>query len=451
MESGGAERARPVAAILDERPLTALQFRVVILCALVALFDGFDIQAISFAAPAISREWGIPAENFGLIFSTGIMGMIGGLLLQGPIADKVGRRPLIIVSVATFGAASLLTAFTGNITELVITRVVAGLGMGAALPNVIALTGEFSPARLRARLIVIMNAGLPIGGFLGGLISGPLIQQFGWQSIFLVGGAGPLILLVMLILLLPESPPFLATRNSPAAKRRLSDLLDVLSIKAGEAALEPAKREEGFSLALLFRSGRARNTSLLWVVFFANMLLFYFLVGWLPTLLTEAGLPITRAVLVLAGLNLGTVLGGFVLGYFADKVGTGRTLFVTYACSVVLFAALGLGGSLEFAMLALLGGLLGICIGGAQLLLNAMASELYPTEMRSSGVGAAGMSGRVGAVTGPIVGGLLVAQGVGINTLYLLLVVPAVLAGVSVLGMRSGDAAGKRSGEAAPA
>ena len=345
---------------------------------------------------------------------------------------------MLLATVAIFGCASLATAFTSTASELVFTRLVAGLGMGAALPNAISLTGEFSPARLRTRLIVIMNAGLPVGGFVGGLLSGPMIEHLGWRSIFIVGGVGPLLLLVLIFVGLPESLPFLAQRTGSDARARLSKLLERLRIMPDEVDLDSQakERESGFSLALLFREGRARNTGLLWVIFLANMLLFYFLVGWLPTLLTQSGLPLTQAVLVLAGLNLGTVVGGFVLGWFADKIGTQRTLFGTYVCSMVLFAFLGGGSGLAFAVIALLGGLLGLCIGGAQLVLNAAAAELYPTEMRSSGVGAAGMAGRIGAVIGPILGGILMANGVAINMLYLLLVVPAAIAGVSVLAMR---------------
>jgi AAHS family 4-hydroxybenzoate transporter-like MFS transporter len=424
---------------LDGRPLCGLQIGVIVLCGLVAVFDGFDIQAISFAAPAIGREWGLPKEAFGFIFSTGIIGMIAGLLLQGMIADKVGRRPMVLGTVALFGAATLATAFASSITDLVAMRLIAGIGMGAALPNVIALTGEYSPFRLRARLIVLMNAGLPLGGFLGGVVSAPLIENFGWRSIFVAGGAAPLLVLPILFWLLPESLPFLALEKRRGARVELNRLLQRLKINPSDVAPQSAARmvKPGSAPMLeLFRKGRARNSILICLMFFANMLLFYFLIGWLPTLLTQSGLLIAQAVLVSAGLNLGSVVGGFALGWSTDRNGPRPTLLGTFIVATVLFLLLGANAGWAFGAVALLGGLLGLCIGGAQLVLNAVSAQLYPLELRASGVGTASMAGRVGAVIGPITGGLLMAMGLSAQSLYLLLVIPAAIAAGCAMALR---------------
>lgn len=446
---------RPTAEqLLDSRPVGGVQIGVIALCALVAVFDGFDIQVISFAAPAIGREWGLPKEAFGFIFSTGVIGMIAGLLVQGMIADKIGRRPMVLMTVALFGAASLASAFASSVGGLVATRLVAGIGMGAALPNVIALTGEYSPARLRARLIVLMNAGLPIGGFIGGLVSAPLIEHFGWRSVFVAGGAAPLVLVPVLFWLLPESLPFLALGRRRGDREQMLRVLHRLGISPDEIVAQPASRSEGpvaAPMVELFRHGRARNSALLCLIFFANMLLFYFLIGWLPTLLTQSGMPIGKAVLVSAGLNLGSVVGGLVLGWSADRIGTRPTLLATFISATILFGLLGANIGWSFAAVALLGALTGLCIGGAQLVLNAVAAQLYPIELRASGVGTAAMAGRVGAVAGPITGGILMAKGLSPETLYLLLAGPAALAACCAFAMRLGKGRDTSGGSAAVA
>lgn len=430
---------RTINEILDDRTVSGLQWQVVGLCGLVAIFEGFDIQSISYAAPAIGREWGIPKEAFGFIFSVGIGGMLLGLLLQALIADKLGRKPLILVSVALFGVVTIAAGLASTMTELVMSRLIAGLGMGAALPNVIALTSEYAPARLRVRLIVLMNIGIPVGGLLGGLISAPLIEMLGWRSIFLVGGFGPLLLLPLLLIALPESLPFLAASRRRGALARFHSLLGRLGIDPAQVATSVAPVRGGLSLVQLFREGRARNTIFICLTFFINLLTFYVLMAWLPMLMTQSGLPLGKAVLVSAGLNLGSIVGGFVLGWFADKSGARLTLFGTYLCTMMLFLLMGGGFSWSFGAIALLAALLGLCLGGAQLVLNAAAAEFYPLEMRASGVGTAAMVGRVGAIAGPIIGGLLLANGVAAETLYLLLAAPAMLAGVSAFAMQKGN------------
>lgn len=419
------------ASPFDGRPISGLQRRVFLFCGLVTMFDGFDVQSISFAAPAISATLDIPKEAFGLLFSTGIVGMLLGLILQGPIADRWGRRPMIILSVAAFGVATLLTAGASSILELAATRLLAGLGLGAALPNAIALTSEYAPARARTRLIVAMNAGLPIGGFLGGLLSAHLIDAFGWRSIFIVGGFGPLLLVPLLWFRLPESLILLAARGQLGKTNAL-----LADAGIDEAIFEPmGPRAARFPIVSLLREGRTRDTLLLWAMFILNMFLFYFLIAWFPTLLSSAGLPVERAILVAAGLNLGSVIGGLLLGWLADRGGTRVALASAFGLASSAFLVLAFAGFSTFLPHMILAGLLGLSIGGAQLVLNAVAVGIYPPEMRATGIGVAGAMGRGGAIAGPIIGGVLLGNRMTIDMLYGLMAVPALLTLVVALSL----------------
>lgn len=416
--------------------MVPVQYRVAILCGLVAIIDGFDVQSIAFAAPSITQEWGVSAESFGVVFSAGLFGMLIGVVLQGPIADRIGRKPVILGSVFVFGLLTLATGFAQNIAQLLALRIAAGIGMGAAVPNFIALTGEYAPERIKSRMIVAMNAGFPIGGFLGGLTSAALVGEFGWRSIFYVGGIVPLLLLILLYFKLPESILFAADRsmrrNEPIVGGHVAKMLNMFArsgekIDANTISWESEKvSAQGFGR--IFDDGRAAGTVFLWAACFCSLILFYFLVSWLPSLLVQAGLPQERAIVAAAILNFGSVIGGFVLGWLSDKMGPPRILFFNYILAGLACIAFGLSIDSDLIVVASLAALLGFCCGGGQLMLNAMGAMFYPTAIRSTGLGAAGMAGRAGSLTGPVVGGALLGAGMTISTLFAWLALPAAIA-----------------------
>ena len=419
----------------------SFQGAIVGLCALVAMLDGFDTQAIAYVAPSIADAWAIESAGFGPIFGAGLMGLTIGALVFSPLADRFGRKAIILLCVVLFGICSLLTASAQSMNDLLMFRVLTGIGLGGAMPNIIALTNEYAPARLKATLVTVMFCGFPLGSTLGGFISVPLIQAHGWQSVFLVGGVAPLALVPLLFLYLPESIRFLATR--PGSERAVQRILTKIDANASvETFIAAVRAESGplgqrrrFPVFALFHEGRARKTSLVWVAFFTNLLVMYFLVNWLPSLIRSAGFPLDVAILSTALLNLGGVVGGIVLGQLIDRRNPYLILGSAYAAAAVFIALIAYAGSnvtslLVFATLA------GFGVSGAQIGLNAVTAASYPTAIRVTAIGWALGVGRVGSILGPLIGGLLLGIGWSPTSLLLATVVPALIAAAAVLALR---------------
>lgn len=433
-------------SFIDEQPLSGIHILVASLCGLVAMLDGFDVQSIAFAAPAIAKEWGVPADRFGLVFSAGLLGMLAGVALQGPVADRIGRKPVIVASVATFGIFSLLLIYAASLAELVVLRFLAGIGMGAAVPNFIALTSEYAPTRVKARMIVAMNAGFPLGGFIGGATSAYLLEAHGWKAIFLLGGVGPLLLVPVLIAFLPESVLFSAERarrmGEELGGQRTMKLLRAMGAKDEVIDLRmldwSAKGQEVKPrLGAIFSDGRVAGTLCLWAAYFCSLILFYFLVSWLPTILTQAGLSQEMAVVAAAILNFGSVIGGLSLGWLADRAQISRILAMNYAIAGISCVLFGLSLESGLGVVTLLAIVLGFCCGGGQLMLNALGAVYYPTAIRATGLGAAGMAGRLGSLVGPIAGGVIIGAGASMATLFAVLIVPAAATSLSVSFIRA--------------
>src|SRR3954467_12675821 len=218
-----------VAGFIDRQPVGGFQIKLLLTCAAVLFLDGFDTQAIGYVAPALAKEWGLSKAALGPVFSAGLFGLMIGALLFGPLADRIGRKKIIIFSTLAFGIGTLATAFIGDVNTLLAIRFLTGLGLGGAMPNAIAMTSEFSPHRRRATMVMVMFCGFSIGAALGGLLAAALIPQFGWRSVFLVGGIAPLLLVPILALRLPESVRFLALTGT--ANARVAELLALVGPK----------------------------------------------------------------------------------------------------------------------------------------------------------------------------------------------------------------------------
>jgi len=422
--------------VVDRAPFGSLQFGVTALCAIIAMLDGFDTQAIAYVAPRIAEDWDLAPAAFGPIFAVGLFGLTVGAFLLGPAADKFGRKAIILISTVIFGLFSLLTATAGTMNELLIYRFLTGIGLGAAMPNIIALTSEYAPERLRATLVTVMFCGFPLGSTLGGLLSTGLIDSFGWRSVFLLGGVLPLLLAPVLMAMLPESVRFLVAKGAPES--RIAPIVRRIDPDAPTAEFVSALRSEqaeapkGFSVAQLFTQGRAPVTGLLWVAFFMNLLVMYFLVNWLPTLLKGAGLPLGVAILSTATLNLGGVVGAIALGRLIDRYSPYIVLGTAFAASSVFIGVIALGGT-HLTTLLIGAALSGFGVIGAQIGCNALAAAVYPTAIRATGVGWALGVGRIGAIVGPLVGGVLLAHHWAPGPIILMAVIPALIAAGAVL------------------
>jgi AAHS family 4-hydroxybenzoate transporter-like MFS transporter len=425
--------------LLDEQPVRPMHVAVILLCAAAMFSDGFDVQLMGYIAPAIIHAWGLKREALGPAFGAGLAGLMVGTLLWSPIADRIGRKPVILGSLAVFGLLSLATTLAHDLQTLAVLRFLTGLGLGGVMPNAVAMTSEYAPKKFRTTFVILMWFGFTLGSGFGGGIAAALSKAYGWQAAFIFGGALPLALIPILMLALPESVRVLASAGRSSA--RIAAILKRLDRQAGFApdtrfvlADEKPKPAVLSGLTGLFAERRTVITLLLWVMFFANLLELYFLGNWMPTLMTDAGLPPTTAILATSMIHFGAIFGSLILGAISDRLNVFWVMTVSYLLSGVFTAAIGHAGA--STILAVTFGFgAGFFITGNQNCANALAARLYPTASRATGIGWALGIGRLGSIAGPVVAGLLLAGGWSIQSVFLAAGLPSLLAAASVLAL----------------
>lgn len=429
-----------VTQIIDSGRFGALQWMVAIWCAILVTLDGFDAGAINFVAPTIVKEWHIAAPSMGPVFGAGLFGLMIGTLLSGPIADHYGRRRTIMVSTVVYCIFALATSFAHSVGELYVLRFLNGIGVGGLMPTSIALTAEYAPKRIRATAIAIMFLGYPFGAGAGGFIGAAIIPRFGWQSMFVLAGVVPLILLPLAAFALPESVRFLVTRLD--RPRRVADLLNRLTGKrmfSGSESFVVAEEKtlHGFTVKHLLNEGRALNTVLLWITFFCNLLVLFSLVSWLPLVMHDNGVPLEWSLRLGGMMPWAGIVGTALLAPLVDRFGAPGVVTMLYVLASAFVFAIGLAGA-SVPILAVTIMSCGVCVVGGQGFINVLSAILYPTSVRSTGVGWALGVGRIGAVIGPVVAGLLLARHITSQHLFFMIAVPSLAAALSmfVLGVR---------------
>jgi AAHS family 4-hydroxybenzoate transporter-like MFS transporter len=427
-----------VSAIIDDRPMSGFQIKTVALCGMVLFADGFDAQIIGFLAPSIADGTGIAVNTLGPVFSASLLGLMIAAMAAGPIADRWGRKWPIIFSTLMLAVFSFWTAHATTFNQFLILRFLTGLGLGGALPNCVALASEYVPKRLMAVLVAVLFCGLPLGGFVCGMLSSRMLPVWGWQSVFYVGAALPFVMSLLLILLLPESVQFLSLRG--ADSRKISRLLAPIAPELADSQIKfssarPEAGGKGLPVKYLFRDRRSLGTILLWIPNFMNLLLMYVIVNWLPALLRESGLNISGGVTATSLYSLGGILGTFAEGFLINFGGPFRVLLVQFGlCGIFIALLSAMSGSLQLAIV--LAFILGFLVTGAQAGLNVLAARFYPTFIRSTGVGWALGIGRIGSIAGPLLAGILLSAGWEPWQVLLAGTVPAFFAMASILWSR---------------
>ena len=376
---------------------------IVLVCFLIAAIEGYDIQAFGVAAPRLAPELGLDASQQGWAASAAMVGLVIGAFLGGWLADRVGRKPVLVGSVAAFGLFSLATAYSDTYEILLWARLATGLGFGGAMPNLIAIATEISPPNRRSLTISAMFCGMPAGGAISALVARMAGDALDWRAIFVAGGVVPLLLAPLIVLLLPETRP----AHDPAADRH--------------------------TVRALFGHGRAAPTLLLWLAFMLTLVVLYLVLNWLPTLVVAKGRPAAEGFTAAMAFNLAGVAGAILVGLLVDRAGYRWPL--TIACAAIAASMAGLALASGGPAILVLSGLAGFLVLGAQYSLYAVAPALYPAEVRAWGAGAAVAVGRFGSIAGPLIAGELRHAGATAGEVFAAMTPVALTAGLAIMGL----------------
>lgn len=405
-----------VARLIDTGTWSGYQKFVLVLIALAVILDGFDNQVLSLAVPALMTEWGVTRNDFAPLISLGFVGMALGTAIGGSLGDRFGRRPVLMGTVLIFGLATCLMATSDHLLTLGIFRFLGGLGLGGAMPNATALTAEMTPARRRSVAVTLIVVCVAVGGLFGSIVAAHVLPMLGWRWLFAIGGSLALLLALVQLFSLPESPVFLARHSAGSGKERLLTLLARMGHRIGRDAVfahgAPA-HEHRARIAALFETSMRRDTLALWGAFLFTLLTLYSLANWLPSLLNAKGFDLSVSSAGLAYMNFGGMIGALTAGILFDRLGSRAPLLAMSAGAVLAAAGLSqlsFSPTSAYTVTMVLLILFGACVGGIQVVLYPLAANIYAAEERATGIGWAVGIGRIGAVISPFVGAAALAN-----------------------------------------
>lgn len=426
----GSNTPTNVQTVLNEHPFSGFQWLIFGMCFFIVLLDGFDTAAIGYIAPSLMAEWGVAKPQLAPVLSAALFGLAGGAVFAGPMADRLGRKAVLVASVLVFAVACLASGYAHDIESLTLLRFVTGLGLGAAMPNAVTLMSEYCPDARRAMLTNAMFCGFPLGASLGGFLAAWMIPQFGWRSVLYLGGVVPLLLVVLLVLLLPESVRYMVARGYSVERIRR-----VLSRIAGDAVngvqaftmTENKPVDQGKSgIAIVLSRSYWVGSLMLWTTYFMGLVIFYALINWMPVLFKDAGLDPKTATLVSALFPLGGV-GAVAFGWLMDRFEANRVIAAGYALTAVSIWWIGqTAGNLGWLVVAVF--VAGTLMNTAQSSLPALAAAFYPTAGRATGVAWMMAIGRFGGIAGSFMVAQLAALQWNFSQIFTALAVPGLIA-----------------------
>ncbi|MBT8768897.1 MFS transporter [Metapseudomonas boanensis] len=416
--------------IIDNARFTGFHWMVMCWCALLLIFDGYDLFIYGVVLPVLMKEWGLSPLEAGALGSYALFGMMFGALVFGSLADKIGRKKGIAICFVLFSGFTVLNGFTSNPTEFGICRFMAGLGIGGLMPNVVALMNEYAPKKLRSTLVAIMFSGYSLGGMLSAGVGIYMLPRFGWEAMFFAALL-PLLLLPLVLYFLPESVGFLLRQGRVEQARAILKRVDPQRELHDDDRLELTEvKTQGAPVLELFREGRALQTLMIWVAFFCCLLMVYALSSWLPKLMANAGYSLGSSLSFLLALNFGGMFGAIAGGFLGDRFNLPKVVagfFIVAAVSISL-----LGFKSPTPVLYLLIGIAGATTIGTQILLYATAAQFYGLAFRSTGLGWASGIGRNGAIVGPLLGGALLGINLPLQLNFMAFAIPGAIAAVAM-------------------
>jgi AAHS family 4-hydroxybenzoate transporter-like MFS transporter len=428
------DRRVNVQTFLNEHPFSAFQWTIFALCFFIVLLDGFDTAAIGYIAPSLIKEWAVTRSALAPLLSAALFGLAAGALSAGPLADRFGRKLVLMVSVLVFGIACLGSAFSVDLNQLTILRFVTGLGLGAAMPNAVTLMSEYCPDRRRATLTNAMFCGFPLGAAFGGFLAAWMIPLWGWRSVLILGGTVPLVLMVLLVVFLPESVRYMVANSQPV--ERIRAVLARISASAAQASAfvmtesakaTAAKSGAGVVLSPAYRVGSA----MLWLAYFMGLVIFYALINWMPILFKDAGLNAKDATLISALFPLGGV-GAIFFGWLMDRFNANRIIAVGYAATAVAVYAIGQTAG-NLGMLVVVVFVAGTLMNTAQSSMPALAAGFYPTQGRATGVAWMLGIGRFGGIAGSFLVAELARRQLDLASIFTIVAIPGLIAAAALL------------------
>ncbi|VXC03825.1 MFS transporter [Pseudomonas sp. 8O] len=416
--------------VIDNARFSRFHWMVMALCALLLIFDGYDLFIFGVVLPSIMQEWNLTPLEAGALGSYALFGMMFGALGFGTLADRVGRKKGIAICFVLFSTATILNGFASSPTEFGIFRFIAGLGCGGLMPNAVALMNEYAPKRLRSTLVAVMFSGYSLGGMLAAGVGIYMLPRFGWESMFFAA-AVPLLLLPLILWKLPESVGFLVRQGRhEQARAVLAKVEPGLRIDAADQLQMSDGKGQGVGVFELFRDGRALRTLCLWLAFFCCLLMVYALSSWLPKLMANSGYSLGSSLSFLLALNFGGMAGAILGGWLGDRFNLGKVMVAFFVAAAASISLLGFNSPTP-----VLYGLIfiaGATTIGTQILLYAGAAQFYGLSIRSTGLGWASGIGRNGAIVGPLLGGALMAINLPLQLNFIAFAVPGAIAALAM-------------------
>ncbi|WP_250518746.1 MFS transporter [Caballeronia sp. ATUFL_M1_KS5A] len=428
-----------VEQFLDEHRFSPFQWTILVLCFLIVSIDGLDTAAMGYIAPSLIAEWHVSKAALAPVMSAALLGLAFGALTAGPLADRFGRKKVIVISALLFGLMTLASAAAWSPWSLTLFRFITGLGLGAALPNTVTLMSEYVPHRRRSLLSTLMFCGLSIGSASAGFIASAVIPSHGWRSLLITGGVLPLICVVFLAFILPESVRFMVVRNAPAERiarilRRISAQTDFTDARF--VLPESVNPQNGSSspVLALFQNNNGLGTVMLWLTYFMGLIIVYTVTGWMPTMMKDAGVPVAQAAIVTGMFLTGSTVGNIIMGWLMDRMSGYVVIAAAYAASALCLVAIALHPLNDVPMQEALVFLAGFAMG-SQVQTVILATQFYRTQYRATGVSWVLGIGRFGGVFGASMGGILMSRGWESHEIFLALAVPAAIA-ASAIGIK---------------